>query len=316
MSRLLIHERQWSQYEDRFRAGVTTPWDIRVVDDAALHQELPSADAMLTLSLRAESLPAASKLRLLLYPGAGVTHDSGEQLPKGCALVNCFEHETPIAEYVMMSVLMHAIGVVEKAGRLRQGEWVGSGRIGGRTHAEVQGKTLGLIGFGHIGQAVAVRAEAFGMRVMSMRSGQPERLAAIVSESDYLVVACPLNAQSRGLIGAAELSKMKPSACLINVSRAEVVAEDALYDALRTHRIAGAVLDVWYQYPSGESQRGYGSRLPFHELPNVLGTPHLSAWTDGMIERRIARMCENLDHLSRGEPLERVVLTGTWEMPA
>jgi phosphoglycerate dehydrogenase-like enzyme len=313
MKRLLIRDSQWSQYLDRFRKAVTTSWDIQAVDEASLAAELPGADALLALALPRELLPQARSLRLLLYPGAGVTADSSDQLPSGCMLVNCFEHETPIAEYVLMTILMHATGVCEKMAGYRAGHWIGSGRTGGRPHAEISGQTLGLIGYGHIGKAVARLAEAFGMRVIAMRSGQPERLGTILAESDYLVIACPLTRGTRGLIGAPELARMKSTACLVNVSRAEIADETALYEALRTSRLAGAVLDVWYQYPADGQQHGYGSRLPFHELPNVIATPHMSAWTEGLINRRIARMCENLDRLSRGEPLDRVVLAGTWE---
>jgi phosphoglycerate dehydrogenase-like enzyme len=316
MKRLLIRDKQWARYVDRFRESVTTAWDIQTVDEASLRSELPSADALLALSFPRDLLPHAFALKLLLYPGAGVSHDTGEDLPKGCVLVNCFEHETPIAEYVLMTILMQATGVCEKAARYRAGDWIGSGRTGGEPHAEIAGQTLGLIGYGHIGQAVAKRAEAFGMRVIAMRSGQPERLGSILAESDYVVIACPLTPVTRGLIGAPELARMKSTAHLVNVSRAEIVDEAALYEALRTKRIAGAVLDVWYQYPADGLQHGHGSRLPFHELPNVIATPHMSAWTEGLIGRRIARMCESLDCLSRGEPLQRVVLTGTWENTA
>ncbi len=102
-----------------------------------------------------------------------------------------------------------------------------------------------------------------------------------------------------------------PEAFLINVSRAEIVREQDLYDALACGRLAGAALDVWYQYPK-PGETGHGSRLPFHALPNVYCTPHYSAWSRGMILRRIDRMCETLGRLSRGEELERIVLVGRW----
>lgn len=312
MKRLLIQEKQWWHYVERFRRMATTPWEILPADAGTLDSSISGADALLALTLPSRVLANAANLKLLLYPGAGVSHESSGELPDGCALVNCFEHETPIAEYVMMAILMHATGVREKAAAFSEGRWIGSGRIGGEPHAEIEGRTLGLIGYGHIGQAVARRAEAFGMRILAMRSGQPERLPLILAESEFLVIACPLTPQTRSLLGAGELRRMKPGAYLVNVSRAEIVEEAPLYEALRTQQIAGAALDVWYQYPDAESSLGTGSTMPFHELPNVLATPHMSAWTDGLIERRIARMCESLDQLSRGEPLDRVVLRGTW----
>ncbi|MBL8230663.1 MAG: hypothetical protein JNL98_19380 [Bryobacterales bacterium] len=316
MKRLLIQEKQWWRYVDQFRRMAATPWEMLPADARTLDSLISSADALLALTLPSNALANAANLKLLLYPGAGVSHESPSELPDGCALVNCFEHETPIAEYVMMAILMHATGVREKAAAFSEGRWIGSGRIGGEPHAEIEGRTLGLIGYGHIGRAVAHRAEAFGMRVLSMGSSQPDRLSRILAGSDFIVIACPLTSRTRSLIGAEEFRQMKPAACLVNVSRAEIVEEAPLYEALRTRQIAGAVLDVWYQYPDAESQPGRGSSMPFHELPNVLATPHMSAWTDGLIERRIARMCESLDQLSRGEPLDRVVLRGTWRAGA
>jgi len=141
--------------------------------------------------------------------------------------------------------------------------------------------------------------------------GGPGRLRDLLRQANFLVIAAPLNRETEGLIGEAELALLPAGAFLINVSRAEIVKERALYEALISGRLGGAALDVWYQYPQ-PGERGFGSKLPFHELPSVQCTPHYSAWTQGLIRRRIAGMCENLARWSRGEDLERVVLTGQW----
>ena len=94
---------------------------------------------------------------------------------------------------------------------------------------------------------------------------------------------------------------MKPTAVLINVSRAGIVDEEALYRALVETRIAGAALDVWYRYPS-DTAPCFPAHLPFHELPNVLMTPHVAGWTDGTLEARAKVMAENVDRAARGEP--------------
>jgi phosphoglycerate dehydrogenase-like enzyme len=249
-----------------------------------------------------------------------------QDLPAGCGLCNVYEHEVPIAEYVMMAMLMHATRIQQYAASFREGRWDGNGRLGGETHSELFGKTVGIIGFGHIGQAVAFRARAFGLRVFAIDGMAPPPagptkpdwfgglldLPALLTSSDFIVVACPLNESSRGMIGKKELELIRPSGLLVAVSRAEVVEEAALFEALREGRIAAA-LDVWYEYPARPDQVMNGSRLPFHELPNVLATPHLSAWTGAMVERRMIKIAENLDRLAAGEPLDRVVLIGTWK---
>jgi phosphoglycerate dehydrogenase-like enzyme len=100
---------------------------------------------------------------------------------------------------------------------------------------------------------------------------------------------------------------MKRTAVLINVSRGAVVEEHALFDALSSGRIAGAVIDVWYRYPPQERPQGHPYSLPFHTLANVLMTPHASAWTDGLLPRRNRAIAENLNRLARGLPLLNVV---------
>src|SRR2546428_476142 len=106
---------------------------------------------------------------------------------------------------------------------------------------------------------------------------------------------------TRGLLGEPKLRVMKRTAVLVNVSRAEIVDEDALYEALADQRIGGAVLDVWYRYPSGPGPTP-PARRAFHELPNVLMTPHVSGWTDGMLRARAKLIAENIHRAARGEP--------------
>jgi phosphoglycerate dehydrogenase-like enzyme len=94
---------------------------------------------------------------------------------------------------------------------------------------------------------------------------------------------------------------MKPSAILVNVARAEIIDEAALYRALAHRRLAGAALDVWYRYPAGTGPTLPGHQ-PFHELPNVLMTPHVSGWTEGMIDARVRIIAQNIGRVARGEP--------------
>jgi phosphoglycerate dehydrogenase-like enzyme len=110
-----------------------------------------------------------------------------------------------------------------------------------------------------------------------------------------------LTPDTRGLLGARELGLMKPTAVVINPARAEIVDEDALYEALAARRIAGAALDAWYRYPTGAGATP-PARRPFHELPNVLMTPHVSGWTEGMLEARAKLIAENVGRVTRGEP--------------
>jgi phosphoglycerate dehydrogenase-like enzyme len=186
-------------------------------------------------------------------------------------------------------------------------------------HGELSGKTMALAGYGRIGQAIAKRAHAFDMRIIAIdpfatdtrghvdEIVRPEQLAGALAQADYVVIACPLNDATRGMINAEQLANMKPDAVLINVSRAEIAVEQDLYDALSEQRIGGAVLDVWYQYPKGGDDQVAPSSLPFATLKNVFCTPHSSAWTRNLPQRRYRFIANNLERLMRDETLLNIV---------
>jgi phosphoglycerate dehydrogenase-like enzyme len=128
----------------------------------------------------------------------------------------------------------------------------------------------------------------------------------VLQRSDYVVIAMPATPDTIGCIDRRRLGLMKSTAFLINVSRAEIVEEDGLYEALARRSIAGAALDVWYRYPRQPGPTAPATR-PFYELPNVLMTPHVSGWTDGVLEARAKLIAENIRRLAHGEtPLNLV----------
>jgi phosphoglycerate dehydrogenase-like enzyme len=130
----------------------------------------------------------------------------------------------------------------------------------------------------------------------------------MLPECDTVLIACALTAETKGLIDARRLGLMKGGALLINVARAAIADEDALYAALKDGHLGGAALDVWWQYPTPAEPSRRPSRRPFHELPNVLMTPHCSSTTEATAERRWSTVAANLDRFVRGQPLENVVL--------
>lgn len=332
--KLTIYDPSWPLYRPLLERFLDTPYHISsgANDLSWLRKEISDSDALLAVELPAEVRAFARGLQLVLFPGAGVMQTDTHDLPEGCRLCNVFEHEIPIAEYVLMVILMHSTRVLHYATEFRHGCWDGNGRIGGEPHQEVYGKRIGLVGYGHIGQAIAIRARALGMRVEAITRNphSPSRaphaaileglngtdhICELFTQNDFVVIACPLNKETRGWIGSRELAHLQPHALLVNVARAEIIQEEALFLALEHGRFFAA-LDVWYSYPTEPGEHLPGSRFPLQQLPNVLATPHLSAWTTAMVERRMRRIAENLDHLAKGESLERVVMTGTWRTSA
>lgn len=297
------------------RSQLSIPCDVVMGDEAAIVAELKDTDVLVSMGFTKAMADAGPGLRLVQVPGAGLDRVERAALRPGVHLANAYGHEAGIAEYAMgaMLALTRSFGRIDA--RLRKGEWESQWAVGTPAPPfwpELAGKTLGILGLGHIGEALAVRASAFGMTVCAIRRqaqvpappgvsfvGGPERLDEVLRLSDYLVVTLSLSPETRGLLDARRLGSMKPSAYLINVARAEIVDETALYRALAQGGLAGAALDVWYRYPTAAGPV-MPCTQPIHELPNVIMTPHISGWTEGMLRARAKIIADNIERVARG----------------
>lgn len=210
-----------------------------------------------------------------------------------------------VAEHVLRSLLQLARHTASMTLRLRERS---AGWSGARALAdagfELAGRTLGLVGFGHVGQAIArlcgtglsmtvlahTRSPLASGAQMARRVPLPELLA----QSDFVVLACPLTDATRGLIGASELALMKPGACLVNVARGPVVQERALIEALQSGRLAGAALDVFDAIPLRDDH-------PYWAMEQVLITPHVAGITEDSMLRMGHAAVLAVAHLLRGE---------------
>jgi phosphoglycerate dehydrogenase-like enzyme len=282
--------------------------------------EIADTDVMITLKYD-RSFPSAPKLRLLQSLGAGTDAIETAALPAGTIVCNAFGHDEAIGEYCLLGMLAWSHDLLEAESSFRAGSWRMSGRMGAPIHEELFGKTVGIIGLGRIGLATAIRAKPLGMTVLGCVRAPPAtppdgvdrvypmtRLDELLTLCDFLIIACALTPETTGLIDARRFALMRRTAVLINVARGEVVDEDALFDALQKKTIAGGVIDAWYAYPKDANDlTAPPSKHPFHELKNVIMTPHSSAWTHGMLDRRWSQIAGNLDRLQRGEPLMNVV---------
>jgi phosphoglycerate dehydrogenase-like enzyme len=298
---------------------LTTAWSIEVVDDedaGAFAKALIDADAIVSMNWRAS--PPALKLKLIHLPGAGTDDIDFGAVPPTAAVCNVYGHDISIAEYALAVMLEMAIGVRRMDAALRRDNWFGSHLCGPR-HGELHGRTLGIVGYGHIGREAARRAKAFGMKVVACsRNAKPadefcehiadmRGFARLIAEADFILVALPLDDSTRGLFDAAAFQKMKPTAVIINVARGPIIDEAALFEACRDKRIAGAAIDTWYNYPPQGTDHAVPSRFPFRDLDNIIMTPHASGWSDALRARRCEGIAENLNRLARGEVLVRVV---------
>jgi glycerate dehydrogenase len=254
---------------------------------------------------------ACPELKLILVAATGINAiDLAAARAHGVSVCNCQGYGTPsVAQHTLMLLLALATRLPDYQQDVRAGRWQQAQQFCLLDHPiiELHGKTLGLLGQGELGSAVAKLAEAFGMRVLlGQLPGRPARadrlpLDELLPQVDALTLHCPLTNDTLNLIGARELSLMKPTALLINTARGGLINEQALADALRAGHLGGAATDVLTQEPPKD-----GNPLLATDIPRLIITPH-SAWGSREARQRIVgQMSENALAFFSGTPI-RVV---------
>ena len=222
-------------------------------------------------------------------------------------------HAPPMAETVLGMMLHFARGLDYAVRDQQARRWDQTAFATSASRViELRGATLGIIGYGGVGRAIAEKARCFGMRVLATRRHAQSSddgteivtgragLERVLSESDVVVITIPATQQTTRLIGAPEMAMLKPTAVLINVARGTIIDEGALIEALRNNRIRGAGLDVFEKEPLPDDS-------PLWSLPNALILPHVSATTPRFWERQADLILDNFRRYLRGEPLRNVV---------
>jgi phosphoglycerate dehydrogenase-like enzyme len=249
-------------------------------------------------------LEATPKLRWYHTVSAGVeTMPLPELAKRGIVLTNnSGSYDIQIAEHLMAFVFAASRQLHRYRDQQRAPEWKE------QTHQELRDATIVVYGMGSIGGEIARLAAAVGMRVIGVRrkAGPPgpgidrvvaaDRLADVVGEADYLAIAAPLTEATRGAISREVISRMKPTAWIMNIARGAIVDEPAMTEALQAKRIGGAALDVFTTEPLPADS-------PLWRLENVIITPHHSGSSPRAGERTLALFAENLRRYKAGEPL-------------
>lgn len=280
---------------------------VFVSSDEDQAREIEDADALMGTPNR-EVFRAARRLRWMHCPGTGIDKLTAipEVVDSDVVLTNARgPHAAPMADHVIGMCLAFAHRTNEMVLDQRARRWDTSKYD--RSFVEMEGSSMGIVGLGGIGSAVAQRAAAFGMEIHAVdKHPFPapagvsavwglDRLDDLMAMSDWLVITAPYTPDSRGMIGAEHLALMKPTARVIIISRGGVVDEDALYDTLANGRIAGAGIDAFEVEPLPPDSRWW-------DLDNVIISPHASALTVEMWEGRREIFRENLRRFLANEP--------------
>ncbi|MBC8239720.1 MAG: hypothetical protein H8E30_04505, partial [Alphaproteobacteria bacterium] len=222
------------RFGDRISLRQTAETD----DAATMAENMKWAEILISVDYGPE-MPPAPNLKLLLVPASGLDAIDLAKVPTAAAVCNVYEHEIAIAEYTFNGMLEWVVGLARRNAAFKGGDWTGTPSLGGETRGELAGLTIGCLGYGNIGRAVARRALAFDMKVLALTQNprpldpQPafmggyDDLPKILGAVDFLVICCPLSERTRGSIGRAELAAMKPSAVVIHVSRGHIASAGA-----------------------------------------------------------------------------------------
>ena len=262
----------------------------------------------------------APKLKLLQKTGAGVDDMPFEALKEETYMANTSgSNPVPLAEGAVALVMALAKRIVP-----RHQTFMG-GREGTRG-VLVTGKTAGVLGMGAIGSEVAKRLKALGMNVMGLRRernedlrkelgidwlGSVDELDHLMKESDFLVVTVPLTPDTEGMLGEHEFSLMKEGSFVVNVARAAIIQEKPLYDALKSGKLAGAGIDVWWQPhfwdPLWNVEDKPASKYPYWELDNVICIAHQIGSSDSQSDASLKIMVENIKRVHEGKVPDNLV---------
>lgn len=282
--------------------------ELRFAKTAEAAELISDVEVATTGNLPVELLAKAPSLRWISFWSAGMDGKAKpEYFERNLLLTNASGvHGPNIAEHVMAFILMFTRGMPSYLRAQSRGEWM---RDAGET--ELTGQTLGIVGLGRIGEALAVRAKAFDMRVIATKRSSRSRhseaviidklyptedLPQLLAESDHVCIALPYTPETHHLIDAKMLAQCKPTAYIYNIARGKIIDELALIDALKSGRLAGAGLDVFQTEPLPPES-------PLWKMENVLQTPHVSGITPHYFKRAAQLFAENVKRYLNGEPL-------------
>jgi len=318
----------YKRFVNDLKKHVNVPVDFVIIEDAKNPESfrlIEDADMIFGSRVTEPLLKHAKKAKVVQVIGAGIRLELLEVVRKfpNILLANSHGNAIAVAEHAIALMMAVAKHIPQYDKRFRQGKW----SLETDTYSiQLHGKVLGVLGLGHIGREIAKMGKCLGMKVYAIKRhpseqikrelnldylGSTDDLFTVLRAADFVVVALPKTPETHNLIDEKELRALKKTAYLINISRGDIINEEALFKALKERWFSGAGLDVWYVYPKKtskeEDQRTYPSKYPFHELDNVIMTPHIAWKTPESMDNMLLEIAKNIERLYKGQELINIV---------
>jgi phosphoglycerate dehydrogenase-like enzyme/ribonuclease HI len=321
----MVSQDYWLEMLEKFNKKCQLPLDFIFLapEKDKQKEQISKAEVIVGGELAEEDLRIAKNLELFQIPFAGVDKVNLEAFKKFPKITVCNTHGNnhAVSEHAICLLLALAKNLVNNDRDLRKGKW--HGFITKETTIQLHGKNLGIIGLGSIGLEIAKRALSFGMNIYAIKRsfqkekkldkkygltflGNHEQLEYVIEKSDFIIIAVPLTTKTENMINENILKLMKGK-FLINIGRGNIIDEKALYQNLKNGNLAGAAIDTWYQYPDKNHREVLPSKYSFHELSNIIMTPHNAGYSDKAVEENILSVYRNISRIFHGEKPENII---------
>lgn len=329
MINILTTKKFFEQDLEILRKGLSEKCNLIIPDEFSedfIANEVEKADVLLGGLITEKILSKARKLKLIQIPWTGVDNLDFALLRK-YNIPTCNSHSNAqiVAEHAVALLLSLAKKIPYHDRLLREGIW---NRPGSNNTNEISpfsfkihGQNVGIVGYGSIGKKIKNMLSVFNCSFLIVDNDPnydhddkaikqyeaPQNLRSVLARSDIVFVAVPLTENTKNLFSKEEFEVMKKQSLFINISRGEVIHEEALYNALKEQKIAGAAIDTWYNYPNPKNPVCFPSKsYPFHELNNLVISPHRAGFISGDLPH-LHDAIENINSLAEGNVLKNII---------
>lgn len=310
---VVLHDTWFNRFSGEIRERLRSPICLKTVSSISQVDNKESIKALISYNYD-ESFLSLLNLELIQIPGSGDDGINYSLLPANIRVCNTKGHENAIFQYVLMMILTWLHRYREITTILNTGYWSQQIFQDLDLFQELNSQNIGVIGFGNVGrylckwfQKLEANVYAISNHANTKKCSFPiipySEINSILPKLDFIIICCKPNDFNRNIINDEALHLMKDSSVVINVARSSCISEKSLYYALKNKLIRGAVLDVWSYYPSKSNGSVSIANYPFHELNNVIKTPHCSALSEQAIIKRCVSIANNINRLYDNEPL-------------